>query len=94
MRSHGVMRIVDVDHTTSSSRRLSGADATPTATRVVGELPQLGRVPSGPLGGRTGTAGPADCDSTFMCHILAQRASLDCRLPCRAPCVLRRAGFT
>ena len=43
MRSHGFMRIADVDHTTLVfSRRLLGADATPTATRVVGEVPQLG----------------------------------------------------
>ena len=30
-------------------------------TAVAGRIPVVGRVPSGPLGGRTGTAGPADC---------------------------------
>ena len=53
---------------------LRGAGAATTTTAVAGMVPVVGRVPSGPLGGRTGTAGPADCDSTFMYHLLAQRA--------------------
>ena len=62
-------------HATSWSRRVRGARAATTTTAVAGRVPVVGRVPSGPLGGRTGTAGPADCDSTFMTHLLAQRAS-------------------
>ena len=65
-------------HATSWSRRVRGARAATTTTAVAGRVPVVGRVPSGPLGGRTGTAGPADCGSTFMCHILAQRA---CKVP-------------
>ena len=62
-------------HATSWSRRVRGARAATTTTAVAGRVPVVGRVPSGPLGGRTGTAGPADCDSTFMCELLAQRAT-------------------
>ena len=63
-------------HETSWSRRVRGARAATTTTAVAGRVPVVGRVPSGPLGGRTGTAGPADCDSTFAAHIdiLTQRA--------------------
>ena len=61
-------------HETSWSRRVRGARAATTTTAVAGRVPVVGRVPSGPLGGRTGTAGPADCDSTFTSHILTQRA--------------------
>ena len=61
-------------HETSWSRRVRGARAATTTTAVAGRVPVVGRVPSGPLGGRTGTAGPADCDSTFAYHILTQRA--------------------
>ena len=61
-------------HATSWSRRVRGARAATTTTAVAGRIPVVGRVPSGPLGGRTGTAGPADCGSTFMTHLLAQRA--------------------
>ena len=62
-------------HETSWSRRVRGARAATTTTAVAGRVPVVGRVPSGPLGGRTGTAGPADCDSTFASHILTQRAT-------------------
>ena len=58
----------------SSSRRPSGADATATATAVAGEVSELGRVPSGPWLGPTGTAGPENRISTFMSELLAQRA--------------------
>ena len=59
----------------SSARRLSGVDATPTATAVAGEVSELGRVPSGPWLGPTGTAGPENCISTFTTELLAQRAN-------------------
>ena len=58
----------------SSARRLSGADATPTTTAVVGEVSELGRVPSGPWPGQAGMAGPENRISTFMYELLAQRA--------------------
>ena len=81
MREHGRVIVTYVSHArchrrheTSWSRRVRGARAATTTTAVAGRVPVVGRVPSGPLGGRTGTAGPADCDSTFMYHLLAQRA--------------------
>ena len=69
----------------SSARRLSGADATPTTTAVVGEVSELGRVPSGPWLGPTGTAGPADCvfnvhDRTT--HTTSRGHSRRSRRPC------------
>ena len=44
------------------------------ATAVAGEVSELGRVPSGPWLGQTGTAGPENRISTFMSELLAQRA--------------------
>ena len=72
---HVTLVVTDITRPHASwSRRVRGARAATTTTAVAGRVPVVGRVPSGPLGGRTGTAGPADCDSTFMSHILAQRA--------------------
>ena len=47
----------------SRAGRAHGYHHYPTA--VAGRVPVVGRVPSGPLGGRTGTAGPADCALWF-----------------------------
>ena len=82
-------------HETSWSRRVRGARAATTTTAVAGRVPVVGRVPSGPLGGRTGTAGPADCDSTFMCELLERnepkknhQSACPCAQPFSARCPL------
>ena len=61
-------------HTQWCARRPRCGFEAAAAARGVGVMPELGQVPSDPRVGPAATPGPKSYRSTFMCHLLAQRA--------------------